>query len=119
MQKWYYRSRKTRKNLKYKYWTNREYHVQHNKDADNQEVKMYCATNQFRELQFIGTHTKPHGVCELGKNYHMHFYTKLGHRTCEINCIPCDCSLCTYILDQPWVTGLSAQKQPCYQPVQY
>ena len=79
---------------------------------------MYCATNQFPGLQFLGTHNKPHGVRGLGKHYHIHFDTKLGHGTCEICHIPCDCTLCTSIMDQPWVPGLPAQQKPHYQPTQ-
>ena len=63
----------------------REYHVQHNKDVEHQYVKMYCETNQFPEVHFLGKHNKPHGVRGLGKVYHMCFDTKLVHGTCEIN----------------------------------
>ena len=62
---------------------------------------MYCATNKFAECKFIGTHIKPHGVNRLDKNYHMHFDPKLGHETCEIHHIPCACTQCTSIIDQP------------------
>ena len=58
--------------------------MQHNKKFDNQDVKMYCATNQFPELKFLGTHNKPHGVHGLGKHYHIRFDTKLGHGICAI-----------------------------------
>ena len=82
-----------------------EPHVQNNKYVEHQEVKIYCATNQFTELQFIGPHNKPYGVRRLCKNYHMHFDPKLGHVKCTICGIPCDCTLCTSIMDQPWVPG--------------
>ena len=101
-----------------KKWTKREYHVQHNKDVDHQDVKTYCATNQFPEVQFLGPHNKPYGVCVLNNHQHMRFDTKIGHVTCAIRRIPCDCTSCTYVLDQPWVTGMPAHKQPLYQPIQ-
>ena len=31
-------------------WTDREYHVQYNADAELKYVKIYCKTNQFPEL---------------------------------------------------------------------
>ena len=58
--------------------------MQHNKDVEYQNVKIYCATNQFPELKFLGTYKKPHGVCELGKHYHMCFDIKLVHDTYAI-----------------------------------
>ena len=93
--------------------------MQHNKDVEYQYANIYCATNQFPGFQFLGTHNKPHGVCGLGKNYHMHFYAKLGNGTFAIPCIPCVCTQCNSIYDQPWVTGMPEQKQPLYQPVKY
>ena len=51
----------------------REYHGQHNKDVEHQEMKIYSATNQFPELNYLGTHNKPQYVHRLGKHYHMHF----------------------------------------------
>ena len=44
--------------------TNREYYVQHMKYFKHKYVKMYCATNNFPELQFLGPHKKPYGVTE-------------------------------------------------------
>ena len=38
---------KHKKRLSKNNWTNREYHVQHNKDVGHQGVNMYCVTNQF------------------------------------------------------------------------
>ena len=61
MQTWYIISRKTQKS-QVKKRTNREYNAQHNKYVDHQDAKMYCAENQYPELQFIGPHNKPHGV---------------------------------------------------------
>ena len=31
--------------------------------------------------------------------------------------MPFDCTLCTSILDQPWITGFPVQQQPHYQPL--
>ena len=56
------------KTFQVKKWTIRDYHVQHNKDVKHQDVKMYCAQNQFPELNFLGPHNKPHVVRELGKH---------------------------------------------------
>ena len=80
---------------------------------------MYCATNQFTKLKFLGTHRKPHGVHRLGKHYHMRLDPKIGYRTYEIPQIPCASTLCTSILDQPCITSFTAQKKPRYQPDQY
>ena len=54
-----------------KNWTNIEYNVQHNKYAEHQGVKIYCATNHFPSLNFFWTHDKPHGVRGLGNHYHV------------------------------------------------
>ena len=87
------------KNVNKKNWTNRDYHVQHNKYVEHQDMKMYCDTNQFSELHFLGTHNKPHGVHVLVKHYHMYFFTKLLHVTHEIFRIPSACNLCTSIIE--------------------
>ena len=71
---------------------------------------MYCATNQSPDLKFLGPHNKPYGVCVFCKNYQMIFDTKLVHVTCEVRHIPCACSLCTFILDQPWNPVFPAQQ---------
>ena len=92
--------------------------MQHNKYVGHQDVKMYCATNQFPELKLLGPNNKPHGVRGLGKHYHMCFDTKIGHDTCETSCIPFACTLYTYIIDQPRVPGFPSWQQPCYQPIQ-
>ena len=34
-------------------WTNREYNVKKYEDVEHEDVKMYCATNQFPELPFV------------------------------------------------------------------
>ena len=80
--------------------------MQHNKDVENQGVKMYFFTNQYPELQFLGPHNKPHDVCGLGKHNHMRFDPKIGHGTCAIRHIPCARTSCTSIIDQILVKGL-------------
>ena len=85
--------------------------MQHNKDVEHQDLKVYCSTNHFPELNFLGPHKKPHGVRRLGKHYHMCFDPKLGHVTCAIRLIPCSFNLCTSIIDQTWVSGFPAQKK--------
>ena len=92
--------------------------MQHNKYVEHQDVKMYFAINKFPELQFIGTHVKPHGVNGLDNHYHMRFDTKLGHVTCKICCITCACTAYTSILDQPWFPDIPSNQQLRYQPVQ-
>ena len=93
--------------------------MQHNKDVDHHNVKIYYSTDQFPILQFLGPHNKPHGVHVLSNHYHMIFDPKLGHGTCAISCIPFSCTFCTSIIYQPWFPGFPLHKQPCYQPVQY
>ena len=110
---------KTEKNSSKQKWTNREYHVEHNKDVEHQDVKMYCDINQFPNVNIVGPHNKPHGVHGLGKNYHMCFDTKIGHGTYGIFRIPCACTSCTYSLEQPRIKGFPAQQQPCYKYVKY
>ena len=95
-----------------------EYHVKHNKDVDNQDMKMYWATNQFSELQFLGSYNKPYGVCGLVNHYRDCFVTKLGHGKCTICLIPFSFTPITFILEQSCVPGILAQKQPRYQPSQ-
>ena len=73
--------------------------MQHNKYVGHQDVKMYCATNQFPELKSLGPNNKPHGVRGLGKHYHMCFDTKLVHGTCEMHSIRFDCPTCTSMID--------------------
>ena len=106
----------TRRSSKQK-WTNRNNHVQHNKYVENQGMKMYCATNQFPELNFLVTHNKPHGVSGLGNHFQMCFYPKLGHGTYAIHRISYACTYCTYSIDQPWIPGFPAQQQLRYQPI--
>ena len=74
---------------------------------------MYCATNQFTQLNFfLGPHNKPHGVRGLCKHYHMCFGPKQVQVTCAIHCILCDCTSYTSIIDQPWVSGLQNRNNP-------
>ena len=48
-------------------WTDREYHVQDNADVAQNDLKMYCDTNQFPALPFCGPHQNPHGARGLIK----------------------------------------------------
>ena len=93
--------------------------MKHNEYVEHQDMKMYCATNQFTELMFLWPHNKPHGVHGLDKNYCMLFDPKLGNDKYAIHHISCDCTSCTSIIDQPWITGFTEQQQNCYQTVQY
>ena len=92
--------------------------MQHNIYVDNQYMKMYCATKQFNELQFIVTHNKTHGLRGLVNHYHMRFDPKLGRGTCAIHCIPCD-NYFTSMIEQPWAPCMQVQQQPRYKPVKY
>ena len=75
--------------------------MQPNKYVDHQDVKMYYATKKkIPGLKFLGPHNKPHCGRGLGKNYHMHFDTKVVYGTHAIFRISCECNLCTYGLDQ-------------------
>ena len=106
-----------KKKIQLKKCTSREYHMQHNKDVEHHDVKMYCAKNQFPELNFLGPHNKSHGVRGLVKHYNMRVYPQLDHFTYEIHLIPCYFTSCTYSLYQTWITFLPAHQQPCYQPI--
>ena len=75
---------------------------------------MYCDTNQFQTLPFCGSHPKPHGARGLSKNYHLHFYPKLGHGICEIRRIPRACVACTSMIDKPWIYGIQSTKHARY-----
>ena len=78
---------------------------------------MYCDTNQFPALPFCGPHQNPHGARGLSNHYHLRFDPKLGHVICAILCIPCECVVCTSILDQPCISSIHFKKQARYQPV--
>ena len=75
---------------------------------------MFCNKNQFPSLEFCGPHTKPQGDGGFSKHYHMRFDPKLGYGICAIRRIPCFCAACKYMLDKPWITGLTPEKQPRY-----
>ena len=81
------------------------------------DVKMYCNTNQFPELPFCGTHSKPHGPRGMSKYYHLRFDPKLAMGECEISRIPCACVACTSMLDKPWISSIPSDKQELYKPV--
>ena len=97
--------------------TERKYHVQDNDAVELKDVKMYCNTNQFPELLFSGSHSKPHGARGLSKNYHLCFDPKLVMGVCAIHRIPCAYVACTSMLDKPWISGISSDKQELYKPV--
>ena len=65
--------KKNNKQFMERKWTDIEYHVQDNSDVANQDVKMYCNTNQFPALPFYGPHSKPHVERGIGNNYHLCF----------------------------------------------
>ena len=69
--------------------------MQHNKYVD------------FTELYFLGPQNKSHGVCGLGKHYHMNFNNKIGHGTYEIHYITYFCPMCTYTIEQPWTPSIT------------
>ena len=78
---------------------------------------MYCKTNQFPELSFYGTHSKPHGARGLSKHYNLRFDTKIGMGVREILRIPCACVACTSMLDKPWISDIQPEKKERYKPV--
>ena len=98
-------------------WTERKYHVQDNAAVELKYVKMYCNTNQFHELLFSGSYSKPHGATGLSKHYNLRFDPKLGMGVCEIIRIPCACVAFTSMLDNLWISGISSDKQESYKPV--
>ena len=98
-------------------WTERKYHVQDNASVELKDMKIYCNKNQFPTLPFCGPHSKPHGVRGLGKHYHLRFDPKLGMVKCAICRIPCACVHCTSMLDKPWISSISSEKQERYKPV--
>ena len=68
-------------------------------------------------LASCGSYSKPHGARGMIKHYHLHFDPKLAMGECTILCIPCDCVACTSMLDKPWISGISSDKQERYKPV--
>ena len=53
----------------------------------------------------------------MSKHYHLRFDTKIGHGICEINSIPCACSACTSILQKPWISDITPNKQARHQHI--
>ena len=98
-------------------WTDRKYHVQDNADFELKDMKIYCNTNQFPEISFSGTHSKPRGARGLSKHYHLRFDPKLGMGICAIFRIPCACVACKSMLDKPWISGIPTDKHDRYKPV--
>ena len=98
-------------------WTDREYHLQYNAYVAHKDVKMYCDTNQFPTLPFLGSHPKPHGSRGLGKHYHICFDPNIGHGVCAICRITFAFVACTSMLDQPLISGVQSIKQARCQPV--
>ena len=78
---------------------------------------MYCNTNQFPELPICVPYSKPHGARGLSKHYHLRFDPKLGMGVCAIHRIPCACVACTSMLDKPWSSGISSDRQERYKLV--
>ena len=93
----------------------RKYHVKYNAAVVHQDGSMYCNTNQFPELSFSGSHSKPHGARGLSKHYHLIFYPKLDMSVCAILLILCACVACTSMLDKPWIPDI--QKNERYKPI--
>ena len=98
-------------------WTERKYHFQDNSAVELKDVKIYCNTNQFPELSFSVSHSKPHGARGLSKHFHLRFDPKLGMGVCKIFRIPCACVACTSMLDKAWISGIPPDKQDRYKPV--
>ena len=72
---------------------------------------MYCDTNQFPTLTFCGPHIKTHGARGLSKHYHLRFDQKIGHGICAIRRITFTYVSYTSMLDQPWISGITSNKQ--------
>ena len=81
------------------------------------DVKMYCNTNQFPALPLCGPHSKPHGARGIGNHWHLCLDTKLAMGECANRRIPCACVACTPLLDKPWISCISSDKQERYKPV--
>ena len=86
--------------------TDRQYHIQDNSDVVKKYLRMYCNTNQFPSLPLCGPRFKLHGARGMSKNYHLHFYPKLGNGVCTIRLISCDCVACTSMLYKTWISGI-------------
>ena len=81
------------------------------------DVKMYCNTNQFPVLKFCGPHYKHYGASGLSKHYHLRFDPKIGMGVCAICRVPYACVACTPMLEKPWISDISSDKQESYKPV--
>ena len=110
--KWKYKKRTSTRKL-----TEREYHVHNDADVVQKYVNKFCNTNQFTPLPFCVSHTKPHGARGLSKHSHMRFDPKLEHVIFTILHITCAYAECKYMLNKPWIIGLTPKQQPRYQPV--
>ena len=95
----------------------RQYHVQDNYDVAHKDVRMYCNTNQFPSLAFCVPHSKPHEARGVSKHYHSQFDPKLGNGVCAIIRVPFVCVSCTSMIDKPWISGISSDKQERYKPI--
>ena len=84
-------------------------------DGAHKDMKIYCDTNPFPKLLFLGSHPKPHGAWGLGKNYHLHFDPSLGNGICAIRRIPCACLACTSMPYKPWIMVLKNALESVYQ----
>ena len=98
-------------------WTERKYHVQEIASVELKDVKMYCNKNQFPTIPLYIPHSTPHGARGLSKNYHLRFDPELGMGLCAILRIPCECVACTSMLDKPWISGISLDKQDRSKPL--
>ena len=98
-------------------WTYRQYHVQDNYDVAYQDVRIYCNTNIFPALPFLGPHSKPRGARGLSKHYYLLFDPKIGNGVYVIRRIPCVCVACTLIIGKPWISGIPSDEQELYKPV--
>ena len=98
-------------------WIDRQYHVQDNATVELKYVKMIRNINQFPELSFSVSHSKPHGARGSSKHYYLRFDQKLGMLVCAIHRIPCAFVACISIPGKPWISGISSDKQERYKPV--
>ena len=98
-------------------WTERKYYVKDNAEVELKYVRMYCNKNQLPALTFCGPHSKPHDAEGTSKHYHLCFDSKLGMGVCAICHIPCAGVACTSMLDKPWISDISSDKQERYKPV--
>ena len=69
-----------------------------NNNVNHVDMKMSCDPTQFPTLKFCGTLSKPHGVRDLRKHYHLHLDPKMGLGTYAIRQIPSAHLVCTVML---------------------